>query len=361
MALNPTTIRGQEYLFPSNKESEFIYLRREDVKLKLYLPDRTIKEDGTIFLTSIRLVFIKNEKSKTNINFTGADFPLTLIDNVNFEQPIFGLNYLSGVVRPLVDHPNSLSSPCKWNIIFLNGQCSNFLNYFFKAYEAAKKNKTLGSLSEFNDHFFSSNNAYIDPNDPTFIYINEPISESMNNSSQNHYVNNQNNNEEIPVYKIPYLPQNNNMMPYGQQFYMGDQYFNNNYRSNSEHQYGNYNIHTQNNMQNYNTQSPYENQNNNYASNYNQHDNKTVYPPNINQNNNNTRQSVMSHYTQYNNETLSYEERIKRNMYSQDINESNNSNNPTSGNQHDDQTIFDQRNIPMNYSQNMQSENKKNN
>ncbi|SCN61636.1 conserved Plasmodium protein, unknown function [Plasmodium chabaudi chabaudi] len=333
MALNPATIRGQDYVFPSNKGSEITYLRRENVKLKLYLPDRTIKEEGTLFLTSIRLVFIKNEKSRTNINFTGAELPLTLIDDVNFEQPVFGLNYLSGIVRPLVEHPNSLLSPCKWNLFFLNGQCSNFLKYFFKVYEAAKKNKTFGSLNEFNEHFFSSNNAYIDPNDPTFIYINEPISENMNNLSQNHYINNQNNNEEIPVYKIPYVPQNNNMMPYDQQ-------------------YGNYN-----------TQSPYENQNHNYAYNYNQHNNQTIYPSNTNHNDSGTRQASMSHYTQYTNEPLTYGERIQRNMYSQDIN--NEGNNHTSGSQHDGQTQSNQINSSMNYSQNNQknteSPNKKKN
>ncbi|KEG02433.1 hypothetical protein YYE_02261 [Plasmodium vinckei vinckei] len=358
MALNPATIRGQEYVFPSNKGSEITYLRRENVKLKLYLPDRTIKEEGTLFLTSIRLVFIKNEKSRTNINFTGAEFPLVLVDDVNFEQPVFGLNYLSGIVRPLMDHPNSLSSPCKWNIFFLNGQCSNFLNYFFKAYEAAKKNKTLGSLNEFNEYFFSSNNAYIDPNDPTFIYINEPISENMNNLSQNHYINNQNNNEEIPVYKVPYAPQNNNTISYNEPYYTGIQRIDNNYsRNNNEQHYGNYN------MQNYNTQSPYENQNNNYASNYNHHDNQTIYPSNRNHNNSDTRQTSMSHYTQYTNEALTSGERIQRNMYSQDIN--NEINNHTSGRQLDDQSQSDQRNSSMNYSQNnqenMQPGNKKNN
>ncbi|SOV81609.1 conserved Plasmodium protein, unknown function [Plasmodium sp. gorilla clade G3] len=237
MALNPTLIQGNEFLFPANKGSEVTYLRREDVKLKLYLPDRTIKEDGMIFLTSSRLVFVKNEHSKTNANFAGVEFPLSLIEKPKFEQPVFGLNYLSGIIKPLIDHPNSLKSACKWNLVFLNGQCSSFLNIFFKVYEAAKKNRPLVGLNEFNEHFFSNSNAYVDPNDPTFLYINEPINENIytpQNLSQNHYIplgsypndnmNPSNNNintcnnsantlrqeENIPIYKRPFVPKNNN-------------------------------------------------------------------------------------------------------------------------------------------------------
>ncbi|ANQ09045.1 Uncharacterized protein PCOAH_00032030 [Plasmodium coatneyi] len=231
MALNPTLIQGQEFLFPANKGSEFTYLRREDVKMKLYLPDRTIKEDGMIFLTSIRLVFIKNERSRTNANFISVEFPLNLIEKPKFEQPVFGLNYLSGVVKPLMDHPNSLKSPCKWNLVFMNGQCSSFLNYFFKVYEAAKRNRPLGSLSEFNEQFFSSSNAYVDPSDPTFLYINEPNPENLYNTqgmTQNHYISpNSQSSQEVPVYKRPYVSQqssnsgSSNMQSYNQPNYTG--------------------------------------------------------------------------------------------------------------------------------------------
>ncbi|CAG9477458.1 unnamed protein product [Plasmodium vivax] len=319
MALNPTLIQGQEFLFPANKGSEFTYLRREDVKMKLYLPDRTIKEDGMIFLTSIRLVFIKSERSRTNANFISVEFPLNLIEKPKFEQPVFGLNYLSGVVKPLVDHPNSLKSPCKWNIVFLNGQCSSFLNYFFKVYDAAKKNRPLGALSEFNEQFFSSSNAYVDPSDPTFLYINEPNPESLYGAqgmTQNHYISpNNQSNQEVPVYKRPYVPQHsnnggsNNMPSYNQPSYMGS-YDSVSGRGTYGHQsYGPCGA----NGSGYSSQS-YEppnyanaNASSNLLSHYNQQGNRNAYA---------NQENTTSHYNQHSG-YVNYDQMDNRNVYDQ--------------------------------------------
>ncbi|SBS86617.1 conserved Plasmodium protein, unknown function [Plasmodium malariae] len=272
-----------------------------------------------IFLTSIRLVFVKSEKSRTNVNFTGVELPLNLIEKPKFEQPVFGLNYLSGIVKPLVEHPNSLKSSCKWNIVFLNGECSSFLNYFFKVYDAAKKNKPLGALNEFNEQFFSNSNAYVDPNDPTFLYINEPNAENLYNPqgiSQNHYISSNNqNNKEIPVYKRPYGAQQNsgnsnsssnnnssnnnsnynmnnasNMMNYSQPSYMG------NYDStNNRGPYGQQ-TYIPNNMQNFNQNNVgppnCDSQNNSLLPHYNQQDNRLLY---------NNPEGTMTHYNQHNN------------------------------------------------------------
>ncbi|GAW81569.1 hypothetical protein, conserved [Plasmodium gonderi] len=339
MALNPTLIQGQEFLFPANKGSEFTYLRREDVKMKLYLPDRTIKEDGMIFLTSIRLVFIKSERSRTNANFISVELPLNLIEKPKFEQPVFGLNYLSGIVKPSVDNPNSLKSPCKWNIVFLNGQCSSFLNYFFKVYEAAKKNRPLGTLSEFNEQFFSNSNAYVDPSDPTFLYINEPNPESLYNAqgtTQNHYIpqNNQK-NEDVPVYKRPYVPQHNNsnsvnnIPSYNQQNYMGN-YDSASSRGSFSHQpyppsganasqaspnCGSQNCGSQNcGSQNYGSQnycSPnygsqnYCSPNSDISQHYNYQDNRSTYA---------NQENTMSHYNQHSN-FINYDQINNRNMH----------------------------------------------
>lgn len=327
MALNPTLIQGQEFLFPANKGSEFTYLRREDVKMKLYLPDRTIKEDGMIFLTSIRLVFIKSQRSRTNPNFISVEFPLNLIEKPKFEQPVFGLNYLSGVVKPLLDHPNSLKSPCKWNIVFMNGQCSSFLNYFFKVYDAARKNRPLGALSEFNEQFFSSSNAYVDPSDPTFLYINEPNPESLYNTQgmgQNHYISpNNQSNQDVPVYKRPYVPQHssgsssNNMQSYNQPNYMGSYDYGNGRGPYGHQSYGpngaNGSGHASQSYEapNYAHANPNGNANGNPNSNllshYNQQGNRNAYP---------SQENTMSHYNQHSG-FVSYDQQDNRNVYDQ--------------------------------------------
>ncbi|KJP87983.1 hypothetical protein AK88_02417 [Plasmodium fragile] len=325
MALNPTLIQGQEFLFPANKGSEFTYLRRDDVKMKLYLPDRTIKEDGMIFLTSIRLVFIKNARSRTNPNFISVEFPLNLIEKPTFEQPVFGLNYLSGVVKPVLDHPNSINSTCKWNLIFLNGQCSSFLNYFFKVYEAARINRPLGSLSEFNEQFFSSSNAYVDPSDPTFLYINEPNPENLYNTqgmTQNHYItpNNQS-GQDVPVYKRPYASQNstnsgsNNMHSYNQPNFVGSYDY-----GSGRAQYGHQPyVPLGDNGPGYSSQS-YEapnyanpnsganaNTSSNLLSHYNQQVNRNAYP---------NQENTMSHYNQHSG-FVNYDQPDNRNVYDQ--------------------------------------------
>ncbi|CAA9988852.1 conserved Plasmodium protein, unknown function [Plasmodium knowlesi strain H] len=339
MALNPTLIQGQEFLFPANKGSEFTYLRREDVKMKLYLPDRTIKEDGMIFLTSIRLVFIKSERSRTNANFISVEFPLNLIEKPKFEQPVFGLNYLSGVVKPLVDHPNSLNSPCKWNLVFLNGQCSSFLNYFFKVYEAAKRNRPLGSLSEFNEQFFSSSNAYVDPSDPTFLYINEPNPENLYNTqgmTQNHYISQNNQSgQDVPVYKRPYVSQHssnsgtNSMQSYSQPNYIGSYDYGSGrapyghqpygtsgpngsvYGSQSyetpNYQHANMNVNGNANVNSNVNVNGNANPSSNLLSHYNQQGNRNAYP---------SHENTMSHYNQHSG-FVNYNQPDNRNVYEQ--------------------------------------------
>ncbi|VWU50542.1 conserved protein, unknown function [Hepatocystis sp. ex Piliocolobus tephrosceles] len=211
MALNPALVQGQGNFI---KNSVYTYLRREHVNIKLYLPDRTIKESGTVFLTNLRLIFIKNVTSKTNPNFSSAELPLNLIEKPKFEQPVFGENHLTGIINPSINSPNSLRSACKWNLYFSNGQCTSFLHYFFKAYESVKHNKPLQSMNEMNSIFFANVNAYVDPSDPTYLYINEPIPETLytvKNINQNQGIQpNKKNSEDIPVYQRPYIPQQNN-------------------------------------------------------------------------------------------------------------------------------------------------------
>lgn len=197
MAFNPQLIHGADFSYPANKGSEYTYMRADGVKLKLYLPDRTIKEDGMMFLTSTRLVFVKSPKSRTNAHFKGIEMPLNLIDKPKFEQPVFGMNYLSGTVRPLVGDPNCLQGNCVWNLFFASGNSEKFLSAFSHVYEELKKKKTVPNVERTQDQFLYTNNAYIDPNDPSHIYIHEPINPNIyqpQNLSHNHYVPLTNNN-----------------------------------------------------------------------------------------------------------------------------------------------------------------------
>lgn len=211
MALNPKLIQGTDYPYPANKGNEYTYMRLDSVKLKLFLPDRTIKEEGTAFLTSTRLVFVKNPKSRKNMNFKGVELPLHLIDKPKFEQPVFGMNYLEGTVRPLVDDPSALPVPCTWNLIFCSGNCARFLTTLTYLLEESKQTKPSQNIGLPIEQFICSNSAYIDPNDPSHIYINEPVNPSVykpQNITQNHYVPLTNTNMNNPNYSGSAMPNN---------------------------------------------------------------------------------------------------------------------------------------------------------
>lgn len=211
MALNPKLIQGADYPFPANKGNEYTYMRVDGVKLKLFLPDRTIKDDGTVFLTSTRLVFVKNPKGRKNANFKGLELPYHLMDKPKFEQPVFGMNYITGTIRPLVDDPNAIQVPCTWNLIFSGGNCARFLTTFTHVYEESKKRKPSENIVRPMDHFMCPNSAYIDPNDPSHIYINAPVNPSVyqpQNITQNHYVPVANTNMNNPNYSGSAIPNN---------------------------------------------------------------------------------------------------------------------------------------------------------
>ena len=56
-----------------------------------------IRGTGKCVLTTTRMVLINDDGSQ----FKSFDLPLALIFNENFVQPIFGSNYIDGMVRPL--------------------------------------------------------------------------------------------------------------------------------------------------------------------------------------------------------------------------------------------------------------------
>lgn len=56
--------------------------------------------------------------------FKSFDIPLLNIYKESFEQPIFGSNYLQGMVRPLYQH---LPGDTRFKLWFKSGGCATFL------------------------------------------------------------------------------------------------------------------------------------------------------------------------------------------------------------------------------------------
>ncbi|KAK4395717.1 hypothetical protein Sango_1726000 [Sesamum angolense] len=189
MALNPQ-------LFPNGMPvpfvSEMFVLARDGVEFEIdKIPGTqggTVKARGTIYLSNIRMVFVA---SKPVENFVAFDLPLLYIHDEKFNQPIFFCNNISGHVDPVVpdNEHRALYSTHSFKILFKEGGCGTFVPLFFNL---------IASVRQYNQHARAEpqprldplqaaqtpvddmmRHAYVDPNDPTRIFLQQPNSETQ--------------------------------------------------------------------------------------------------------------------------------------------------------------------------------------
>ncbi|KGN59776.1 uncharacterized protein LOC101208147 [Cucumis sativus] len=187
MALNPN-------LFPNGMPvpftNELFVLARDGVEFEIdKIPgansDR-VKAKGTIYLSNVRMVFVSNKPDPV---FTAFDMPLLYVRDEKFNQPIFFCNNISGLVEPVVpeDQHRALYSTHSFKILFKEGGCGTFVPLFFNL---------LSSVRQYNQHMNAGprvdplqaaqtpvdemmRHAYVDPNDPTKIFLQQPATESQ--------------------------------------------------------------------------------------------------------------------------------------------------------------------------------------
>ncbi|KAJ6793815.1 UPF0664 stress-induced protein C29B12.11c [Iris pallida] len=195
MALNPQLFANG---MPVPFVGEMFVLAREGVEFHVdKIPngghDGHVKEKGTIYLSNIRMVFVSK---KPDVHFTAFDMPLLYIHGEKFNQPIFHCNNISGLVEPVVpeDQHRALYSTHAFKILFKEGGCGTFVPLFFNliqsvrqynqhqpyasaAADTAPRVDPLQAAQTPVDHMM--NHAYVDPNDPTRIYLQQPTPESQ--------------------------------------------------------------------------------------------------------------------------------------------------------------------------------------
>lgn len=139
---------------------------------------KTLSAKGKIFLTSARLVFVAKGFNMAGEYFKSFDIPLALMRHLDFKQPIFGSNYLELTVMPLY---GLIPAPAGVKIWFTKGGCDKFLRIFDAAKSQVASQLKAGRMAHDNDFnqkirngFFANNSAYQDPNDPTFVYVQQP-------------------------------------------------------------------------------------------------------------------------------------------------------------------------------------------
>ncbi|KAL4638367.1 UPF0664 stress-induced protein C29B12.11c [Castanea sativa] len=189
MAVNPQ-------LFPNGMPVPFVnelfVLARDGVEFEVdKIPGAHgghLKAKGTIYLSNIRMVFVAN---KPVGNVTAFDIPLLYVHGEKFNQPIFFCNNISGQVEPVVpeNQNRALYSTHSFKILFKEGGCGTFVPLFFNLISSVRQyNQQYSSATEPRvdplqaaqtpvDEMMRS--AYVDPNDPTRIFLQQPTAESQ--------------------------------------------------------------------------------------------------------------------------------------------------------------------------------------
>ncbi|KAI4313114.1 hypothetical protein L6164_026122 [Bauhinia variegata] len=163
MALNPQ-------LFPNGMPvpffNEMFVLARDGVEFEVDKIPGThgdhVKTKGTIYLSNIRMVFVAKRPVG---DFIAFDMPLLYIRGEKFNQPIFHCNNISGLVEPVVpeNQHRALYSTHSFKILFKEGAESRL-----DPLQAAQT-----PVDEMMRH------AYVDPNDPTRIFLQQPNPDSQ--------------------------------------------------------------------------------------------------------------------------------------------------------------------------------------
>ncbi|KAL3506155.1 hypothetical protein ACH5RR_031537 [Cinchona calisaya] len=188
MAVNPQ-------LFPNGMPVPFVnemfVLARDGVEFEVDKISGAsgghVKAKGRIYLSNIRMVFVAN---KPVGDFVAFDMPMLYIRGEKFNQPIFYCNNISGFVEPVVpeNEQRALFSTHSFKILFKEGGCGTFIPLFFNLIGSVRQYNQQASRAEPQlDPLQAAQtpvdemmrHAYVDPNDPTKIFLQQPTPESQ--------------------------------------------------------------------------------------------------------------------------------------------------------------------------------------
>lgn len=191
MAVNPQLFQNG---MPVPFTNELFVLARDAVDFEVdkipEAPGGKVYTKGTIYLSNVRMVFVAYKPVGAVVAF---DLPLLYIHGEKFNQPIFFCNNISGKVDPVIpeDANKALFSTHTFKIIFKEGGCGTFVPLFFNlirsvrqynqmsvsAADAANRADPLQVGQPPVDEMIRC--AYVDPNDPTRIFLQQPEPQSQ--------------------------------------------------------------------------------------------------------------------------------------------------------------------------------------
>ncbi|CAN4105484.1 unnamed protein product [Withania somnifera] len=185
MAVNPQ-------LFPNGMPVPFVnelfVLARDGVEFEVdKIPGAgEVKAKGTVYLSNIRMVFVSIKPVE---NFIAFDMPLLYVHGEKFNQPIFFCNNISGHVDPVIpeNENRSLYSTHTFKILFKEGGCGTFIPLFLNLIASVRRCHQQSRAEPRVDPLQAAQtpvdemmrHAYVDPNDPTRIFLQQPDTESQ--------------------------------------------------------------------------------------------------------------------------------------------------------------------------------------
>lgn len=174
MSLNPALVGS----IPAAVDGEYFILRRDSIDFTVDVEGvgKFKSSKGSLFFTTLRMVFISKDVSKNRDPdaFYGFDIPLAKIQGEEFHQPIFGANNLTGSVEKW------RVGPSNFKITFRSGGVGTFLPLLIRFLDKHRRQQMQsgGQFYQFVHQgglIQGSQAAFVDPSDPSVIFISQPF------------------------------------------------------------------------------------------------------------------------------------------------------------------------------------------
>ncbi|CAD7963430.1 unnamed protein product [Amoebophrya sp. A120] len=178
MSINPTLAEDQvtKELFPLPRPGEVFILKRENIFFESASRKARCKALGLFMLSSQRFVFVA-QKDKNNEDFGSFEIPMDSILKQEFQQPIFGCNYLE---LQVTSTDPSITGDTNFPIYlyFYEGGAGTFLQVFFKFFVEVQRRRgeanSQNGLAQVAVQLVNNRHAYVDRSDPSTFYLQQP-------------------------------------------------------------------------------------------------------------------------------------------------------------------------------------------
>ncbi|OQS06632.1 hypothetical protein THRCLA_01329 [Thraustotheca clavata] len=162
MSFNVEMFTDHGKTLPLAQEDEIFILQRPAISFQCTVDSAKYKANGRMYMTTQRLIFCADKRSHQNDRvFEAFEIPLTTIEKEKFNQPMFGSCNISG------DSTRSDNSSIHWKLAFNNGGTGTFLALFLRLLNSKHQGMDM-------EYVQKQQKAYVDPNDPSVIYVSQP-------------------------------------------------------------------------------------------------------------------------------------------------------------------------------------------